>query len=555
MDATNANVQSHQRSKSAVLKSFVHRRQPSQGEALSPQPLEAKVENVSDYKRGYFSPAAATNANMGIVGQYVINNPGALGELQQNQQEAAPRDSSNSQRGSKDLDGDQNQQRGRSRSPTKSAFTLPFMPSSPTKDDKPPKTREGSPTKPKKTKSGTNLTALLTRPKPMRSMNHMSTDGSSSPIGKDKENRTPDSTPDFSRPPPIFAQFASDVSLRQHNRDRASIELVRRDFSRDPTAKVSVKERPRSFQVQPRAQASVSNSSGYGTDDSRKGSQESGATKSQRGRIMAALKSASQAASRARSKSRSRVTSPTVEQPQREPKESKEPKEPKEQQDSTETSEPELNPKDIDKHLEAMLDRRNIPENQRYKMRNLTDTIKMEFIRQDWAEMAASRSDGPGSKDSINSYEGASTAAASEEAEDERPKRNRGKSFTFSRGKKDNRSTSPQKKSKGEGTLGRHFRSKSTDSVGGAVSDRPTSSGSSTGSSLFSKIKLQQGPGDYVGYLRKMQKPELVEVGKIHKLRLLLRNETVAWIEEFIQQGGMKEIVSLLYRIMNVEWR
>jgi hypothetical protein len=52
-----------------------------------------------------------------------------------------------------------------------------------------------------------------------------------------------------------------------------------------------------------------------------------------------------------------------------------------------------------------------------------------------------------------------------------------------------------------------------------------------------------------------VQQPEQVEVGKIHKLRLLLRNETVAWIEEFLEQGGMKEIVDLLNRIMDVEWR
>jgi hypothetical protein len=75
------------------------------------------------------------------------------------------------------------------------------------------------------------------------------------------------------------------------------------------------------------------------------------------------------------------------------------------------------------------------------------------------------------------------------------------------------------------------------------------------GSTFLSKIKAQQGPSDYVAYLRKVQKPELVEVGKLHKLRLLLRNETVAWIEDFIQQGGMHEIVALLNRIMEVEWR
>ena len=62
-------------------------------------------------------------------------------------------------------------------------------------------------------------------------------------------------------------------------------------------------------------------------------------------------------------------------------------------------------------------------------------------------------------------------------------------------------------------------------------------------------------PSDFVHYLREIQKPEMVEVGKMHKLRLLLRNETVSWVDTFIADGGMDEIVQLLYRIMKVEWR
>jgi hypothetical protein len=199
-----------------------------------------------------------------------------------------------------------------------------------------------------------------------------------------------------------------------------------------------------------------------------------------------------------------------------------------------------------------MLDRRNIPENQRYKMRNLNDTIKMEFIRQDWAEMQAAKADRPGTNDSTKSNQNNDSnnaIADGSDCEDVKQKKPRGKSFTFSRGKKG--SNSPTKKQKSDATLGRHFRTKSTESI---ASERPSSSGSST-PNLLAKIKLQQGPADYVAYLRKVQKPELVEVGKLHKLRLLLRNETVSWIEDFIQQGGMKEIVDLLNRIMEVEWR
>lgn len=207
-----------------------------------------------------------------------------------------------------------------------------------------------------------------------------------------------------------------------------------------------------------------------------------------------------------------------------------------------------IDPKDINTHLEAMLDRRNIPENQRFKMRNLSDTIKMEFIRQDWAEMALKAEQNGNDRPSIEA--GSSAVTASSDSDENHAKRSRGRNFTLGRAKKE--SKSPTKKSRGEGTLGRHFRTKSTESV---VGDRPTSVVSSTSNGILSKMKLGQGPGDFVSYLRKNRKPEVVEVGKLHKLRLLLRNETVAWAEDFIRQGGMEEIVGLLYRILEVEWR
>ena len=106
--------------------------------------------------------------------------------------------------------------------------------------------------------------------------------------------------------------------------------------------------------------------------------------------------------------------------------------------------------------------------------------------------------------------------------------------------------------------------------------DRPSSAGSRSGAAastaaggggalgLLAKIRGHQQnhlhnqpktPADFVAYLQVQQKPQLVEVGKLHKLRLLLRNETVAWAENFIRQGGMEEIVALLYRITDIEWR
>lgn len=257
--------------------------------------------------------------------------------------------------------------------------------------------------------------------------------------------------------------------------------------------------------------------------------------------------------------------------------------------------EPFIDPSEIDKHLDAMLDRRNIPENQRYKMRNLNDSIKMEFIRQDWAEMAAAEAakanehSRPGTNDGNGSLSGAeevpSSAAGpspdvpagkSGKSKGERS-RSRGRSaFTLARSTKTPPS-SPGKRSSKAGdmsTLARHLRSKSTDNIAvpgaGDAQHHPsaaTSSGPSqpgvaglAGSGFLARLnkmaQMQQtGPGDFVSYLQRVREPEQVEVGKLHKLRLLLRNETVAWTDEFVRLGGMKEIVDLLHRIMAVEWR
>ncbi|CAH0018514.1 unnamed protein product [Clonostachys rhizophaga] len=504
--------QGHQRTRSSVLRSFVHRRQPSKGEAIVPEPLQARIEQ---------SPERTDIMGVGV---FTKNNPGALGELQKNQQEAAPR----LYRQTRDeLRSDH--VRGRSHSPTKGVLgSNPFSRGA--------KSRETSPSKPK-SKTGTNFVGLLSRPKSLKSLYKLSSEQGSAQLMKDKENQTPDEDPlELAPPPPIFAQFTSDASVRNQFQERQSMEMnnnSRYSVVPEPQQnnRPAVKERPKSFQVAPRNYQPPSVSSATGStysNGSRKasGSNPDSSIKSQRNRALRAL------TGMGHSRSKSTVASPVTAEPG-----------------------PELmiDPRDINKHLEAMLDRRNIPENQRYKMRNLNDTIKMEFIRQDWAEMQAAKPDRPGTTDSSNSVEGTSAVAAGSDCEAEKQKRTRGRSFTFSRGKKEANNTSP-KKNKGEGTLGRHFRSKSTDSVV-SEKDRPTSVSSSSTSTILSKIKFQHGPADYVSYLRKVQQPEQVEVGKIHKLRLLLRNETVAWIEEFLEQGGMKEIVDLLNRIMDVEWR
>ncbi|KAI0907802.1 armadillo-type protein [Ustulina deusta] len=483
---SNPRPQHHQRSKSNVLVSFMHRRNASDGSSLTPaepRPLSIAIPQSPlqhDMAFSSFSP------------------PAALGEIQ-NQAEAAPRSPTKSE-----------DRTAAPRSPTKHGFIAASFKSIASKD--PSKAAKATKNKEdswalgmhKKNKSATNLVALLKRPKSQKGLQNLASEEEIY-TKKDKENQTPPSsvTPQEISRPPIYAQFSSGALERQ-NLLSESNDTFSNASSSDRSDNPRGKERPQSYHTQ--------YTTTRDTQRIKVTSSDSSNTKSSPSKIQRGLKI---------------FTNGTGS---------------KNKPSSTESSEFILDPKDIDKRLEAMLDRRNIPENQRYKMRNLTDTIKMEFIRQDWAESRGMNAARPGSHDSERSLT----------VSQDPGKRSRGRSFTLSRssGKKSD-ARSPTKKSKGEGTLGRHFRTRSTESL---ASDRPSSAGSSSGSGILSKMKLQQGPLDYVNYLRKVQQPELVEVGKLHKLRLLLRNETVAWTEEFIRQGGMQEIVGLLHRIMEVEW-
>ncbi|KAL7924268.1 armadillo-type protein [Trichoderma austrokoningii] len=523
--------QQHQRAKPSVLK-FIHRRDQSSSDAAM-QPPKA-------------SPLEAQFSNVMPVGNFARNNPGALGELQHNQQEPAPRPPPRKSRDERRPDPEPESRSADS--PTKKSLFLSMNTS---------KSRESSPTKnPKKAKSGTSLTGLLGRPKTVKSLHKLMTDGDEVRSGKDKENRMPVEPP-HSATLPVYAQFASNESMNSLPPPSPS-----RSTRESSERRSMAKERSRPFMYPTRSQQDIKKSSIKSeSPNGTKSDSFKGKSIRERGKVFGTF------ASFGHGRSKSETSTPRAGSPPA-------------------AVGPVLDLKDINKQLEALLDRRNIPENQRYKMRNLSDTIKMEFIRQDWAEMRAAKlerkqnrprtsmssSVNGGAAAAAAAAASASTSAVVSDAEEEKPKRTRGRSFTFSRAKKEkeqdkekgrsaskNRSvsknrSSSKKSSKSESTLGRHFRNKSADSV--ASDNRPTSSANSSASSgLLSKIKLQQGPADYVAYLRKVRQPQQVEVGKLHKLRLLLRNETVAWIEEFIQQGGMKEIVGLLNRIMEVEWR
>jgi hypothetical protein len=210
---------------------------------------------------------------------------------------------------------------------------------------------------------------------------------------------------------------------------------------------------------------------------------------------------------------------------------------------------PILEDKNVDREFEAMLDRRNIPEHQRGKMRSLALSMKKDFVKQDWAEMAAKKDGRPGTNSSDSS---ADATTGTHDVPESKSRRPRSRTFTLSRASS-KEPPSPTKKPKPDGTVGKHSRTKSNESVKDGNKSL-TAAGAAAAQALIAKAKGQH-PDDFVSYLRKVQKPELVEVGRLHKLRLLLRNETVAWTDEFIRHGGMEEIVSLLHRIMEVEWR
>ncbi|KAI0407215.1 armadillo-type protein [Xylaria palmicola] len=482
LPASDPRPHTHQRSRSNVLVSLMSRRNNPDGSSsvpTQPRPLSVAI------------PQTSLQHDMAFPN---FSRPAALGEIQ-NQAEATPRSSIRSE-----------DQLAPPRSPTKYGFIPTPFKSNGVKAAKAAKSKDDSlpSDMPKKNKSATNLVALLKRPKSLKNLQKLASDDMYT--RKDKENQTPPAsiTPQEISRPPIYAQFSSGALERQNGLIAANNNPFSNISASDRSSSPRVKERPKSYHAQYTASRDAQRIP-ISNDDASK-------TKSSPSKIQRGLKMFT-------SGTGSRNKPPSME-----------------------SAEFTLDPKDIDKHLEAMLDRRNIPEHQRYKMRNLTDTIKMEFIRQDWAETKGITAARPGSHDSNASMTGSQ----------DREKRSRGRSFTLSRnsGKKPE-SRSPTKKSKGEGTLGRHFRTRSTDSL---ASERPSSAGSA-GSGILSKMKLQQGPTDYVSYLRKVQQPELVEVGKLHKLRLLLRNETVAWTEEFIRQGGMQEIVALLHRIIEVEWR
>ena len=207
-------------------------------------------------------------------------------------------------------------------------------------------------------------------------------------------------------------------------------------------------------------------------------------------------------------------------------------------------------------------DARNVPQNTRDKMRSLDTNIKADFINKDrFGSGSASSTEGlslqhsrPNTGKGSNPDNGATQTMDGEAADEttvEGPRKARPRSRTFTWSKGDQ---SPSKKHKTERPAS-HLRNKSGGLTPSGSLTSMTSAGAAQGSTFLSKSNRPSVPEDYLMYLKKVREPEKVEVGKVHKLRQLLRNETVGWVHAFITQGGLTELVELLYRIIKVEWR
>ena len=427
--------------------------------------------------------------------------------------------------------------------------------------DKPSKSKdkEAKPKKPKKTKSSTNLANLLLPMRSTRSLHKQALEEEAR-VQKDKENRRPTAaspTEREIRPPPIYAQFSSEHFTKQSLGGKSledEIDLYtpqqyspgkQRDFYQGPDSQPSL-GRPNEPSQRSRSTYLPSNFSLQ--DISRRISNGSRSSAEIARRVSGAKRPSLDRGISTKS-AKSEKT-----QPAHRGEKGMAPMSNTSSMSRTLGAKDDmiLDDEDIDREFEAMLDRRNIPEHQRGKMRSLANSMKKDFIKQDWAEIAASKNARPGTNSSNSSAE---ITEGSHSVPDVKSKRPRSRTFTLSRAssKENKEPSSPIKKHRPESTFRGHSRTKSTESIKEG-SKSLAASGAAVAQTFLAKAKGQL-PDDFVSYLRKVQKPELVEVGRLHKLRLLLRNETVAWTDEFIRQGGMEEIVGLLHRIMAVEWR
>ncbi|KAH8668057.1 armadillo-type protein [Tricladium varicosporioides] len=536
-------VYQHKRAKSSVLKSFMqHKRTPSTGAGLSAHsPTDVFVA----------SPAYDSTPALPYL-PLDHSHHRALGELQQNHQSQTP---TSPPKKSKEGRRPNTTEDGSSKSLHKKTLSSISLKSLAGKDTE--KQNKSKTDKPKKTKSSTNLVTLLSRPKSSKALRKQAEEEEAR--AKDKENRTPPSVSARESRPPIYAQFSSDCFAKQPLGGKFledEIDLYtpeqyspgkQRNFYNGPGSQPSLTRRddgsqrprttylPSSFSLQD-IHRRVSGGSSRGSAEMAREAPVDKRPSFDRKRTSNSTKSDTKPEKPAPNRGQRVIAAVTsfgnvkTKAPEAE-------------------SSPVLEDKDVEREFEAMLDRRNIPEHQRGKMRSLAISMKKDFVKQDWAEIAAAKNGRPGTNGSDSS---ADATNGTHEVQPTKARRPRSRTFTLSRGAS-KEPPSPTKKSKPEGTMKGHARTKSSESINGNGKSL-AATGATVTQTLIAKAKGQT-PDDFVSYLRKVQKPELVEVGRLHKLRLLLRNETVAWTDDFIGRGGMEEIVGLLHRIMAVEWR
>ncbi|OQO03962.1 hypothetical protein B0A48_10604 [Cryoendolithus antarcticus] len=432
-----------------------------------------------------------------------------------------------------------------------------------------------------KSKSSTGLTSMFSK------MNRSSKDLSSfapPPVVKDKENSTPPSSSHGPANPPIWAQFsststtASNAPDRPVSRDSRSSQSVQDEITRytpqnyspskqrdfhgaveQPSLRPTLSRRPQSTVVQPtggfmdalgrRASGARASIEGHTSPEtSQRTSVEADAHSLPAKRNSVALPSTTERkASGSSTEQGTSAVGLTVAKRTGRVMAAVAALQGKTRKTAVK-SEASIDPAEVDAAFEAVLESRNIPPAMRVKMRSLTLRVKTDFIRQDQGAAISSGSspvEAPG-------IQAAETARAETQVEDDakatKQSRPRSRTFTFTRRDKSVGDASPPKKARSQSKSRPTSIHVTSEQAAAMISTPSTPTSSKRGHTTAP-------PSEYITYLKKNQDPVKIEVGRLHKLRILLRNETVAWVDGFVTQGGMAEVVALLHRTMAVEWR
>ncbi|KAI9890643.1 MAG: hypothetical protein M1814_003712 [Vezdaea aestivalis] len=205
---------------------------------------------------------------------------------------------------------------------------------------------------------------------------------------------------------------------------------------------------------------------------------------------------------------------------------------------------------DIDAAFEALLDSRNTPAETKAKMLNLNSKIKLDLVNQDKAGQGPQSAEvlSPSRKTEKSSKTQNTFTDPTKHGNGRSPnKRERPRSKTFSLHKND-RSESPSKRQKSSETKTSELTTRSTTTFKAGMASPTKGSG-------IASIPKYKGPERFVSYLQSICRPETVEIGKIQELKLSLRAERVEWVDEFVRSGGMTDLIGLLHRTIEVEWR